>query len=103
LIALTAPAAGARTSSVTIVTPGSSRDSPCLPTLAHTVPNGPQWAHETKHDGFQFICRRDGDAPRRSSDDSQARHGPPDECGRFGMRGLDVGYLNYACRHQLVA
>jgi bifunctional non-homologous end joining protein LigD len=21
------------------------------------VPNGPQWVHEIKHDGFRFICR----------------------------------------------
>jgi bifunctional non-homologous end joining protein LigD len=24
------------------------------------VPTGTQWAHEIKHDGFRFICRRDG-------------------------------------------
>jgi bifunctional non-homologous end joining protein LigD len=32
---------------------------PCLPTLADTVPSGPLWVHEIKHDGFRFICRRD--------------------------------------------
>ena len=37
---------------------------PCLPTLAQTVPAGPQWVHEIKHDGFRFICRRDGDRVR---------------------------------------
>jgi len=37
---------------------------PCLPTLARTVPNGPKWAYEIKHDGFRFICRRDGDRVR---------------------------------------
>ena len=37
---------------------------PCLPTLADTVPTGPQWAYGTKHDGFRFICRRDGDRVR---------------------------------------
>src|SRR5262245_16004799 len=37
---------------------------PCLPTLARTVPTGPQWVHEIKHDGFRFICRRDGDRVR---------------------------------------
>jgi bifunctional non-homologous end joining protein LigD len=30
---------------------------PCLPTLGHTVPSGPQWAHEIQHDGYRFICR----------------------------------------------
>jgi len=37
---------------------------PCLPTLAEAVPSGPQWVHEIKHDGFRFICRRDGDRLR---------------------------------------
>jgi bifunctional non-homologous end joining protein LigD len=37
---------------------------PCLPTLGQTVPTGPQWAYEIKHDGFRFICRRDGDSVR---------------------------------------
>jgi bifunctional non-homologous end joining protein LigD len=37
---------------------------PCLPTLADTVPAGPQWAYEIKHDGYRFICRRDGDRVR---------------------------------------
>jgi bifunctional non-homologous end joining protein LigD len=37
---------------------------PCLPTLGHTVPTGPQWAYEIKHDGLRFICRRDGDRVR---------------------------------------
>jgi ATP-dependent DNA ligase len=33
---------------------------PCLPTNGRTVPDGPQWAYEIKHDGFRFVCRRDG-------------------------------------------
>ena len=37
---------------------------PCLPTLGHSVPTGSQWAYEIKHDGFRFICRRDGDRVR---------------------------------------
>ena len=37
---------------------------PCLPTLADTVPSGPQWAYEIKHDGYRFICRRDGERVR---------------------------------------
>jgi bifunctional non-homologous end joining protein LigD len=37
---------------------------PCLPTNARTVPTGPQWAYEIKHDGFRFICRRDGERVR---------------------------------------
>src|SRR5262245_13577922 len=31
---------------------------------AREVPAGPQWAHEIKHDGYRFICRRDGDRVR---------------------------------------
>jgi ATP-dependent DNA ligase len=37
-----------------------------LPTLGSAVPRGPKWAYEIKHDGFRFICRRDGDRVRRS-------------------------------------
>src|SRR5262245_8966175 len=37
---------------------------PCLPTLAATAPSGGQWAYEIKHDGFRFICRREGDEVR---------------------------------------
>jgi bifunctional non-homologous end joining protein LigD len=31
---------------------------PCLPTIGRTVPTGPQWAYEIKHDGFRFLCVR---------------------------------------------
>jgi ATP dependent DNA ligase-like protein len=37
---------------------------PCLPTPAPTVPGGPRWAYEVKHDGFRFLYRRDGDRVR---------------------------------------
>jgi bifunctional non-homologous end joining protein LigD len=37
---------------------------PCLPTLGHTVPVGPRWAYEIKHDGYRFICRREGNRIR---------------------------------------
>ena len=43
---------------------------PCLPTLSRTVPDGPRWAFEVKHDGYRFIARRDGDRVRVFS-----RHG----------------------------
>ena len=41
--------------------------APCLPTNARTVPTGAAWAYEIKHDGFRFICRRDGDRVRVNS------------------------------------
>jgi ATP-dependent DNA ligase len=37
---------------------------PCFPTNGRAVPIGPQWAYEIKHDGFRFICRRDGERVR---------------------------------------
>ena len=37
---------------------------PCLPTHGRSVPTGPQWAYEIKHDGYRFICRRDGERVR---------------------------------------
>jgi bifunctional non-homologous end joining protein LigD len=37
---------------------------PCLPTSARSVPSGPQWAYEVKHDGFRFVCWRACDRVR---------------------------------------
>jgi bifunctional non-homologous end joining protein LigD len=37
---------------------------PCLPIVAATVPVGPEWLHELKHDGFRLIITRDGDRVR---------------------------------------
>ena len=37
---------------------------PCLPIAARAAPDGPQWAYEIKHDGFRFVCRRDGERVR---------------------------------------
>jgi ATP dependent DNA ligase domain len=33
-------------------------------TVGHTVAVGPQWAYQIKHDGYRFICRREGDRVR---------------------------------------
>jgi bifunctional non-homologous end joining protein LigD len=32
--------------------------------LARAVPTERQWVYEIKHDGFRFICRRNGDGVR---------------------------------------
>jgi bifunctional non-homologous end joining protein LigD len=37
---------------------------PCLPTIGRSVPSGPEWAYEIKHDGFRFVCRRELDRVR---------------------------------------
>ena len=37
---------------------------PCLPTISRTVPSGPQWAYEIKHDGFRFLAVRQGKRAR---------------------------------------
>src|SRR3954466_9715102 len=37
---------------------------PCQPTLSHTVPTGPEWVHEIKHDGFRLVARKDGEKVR---------------------------------------
>src|SRR4051794_41914257 len=34
---------------------------PALLTPAKTVPTGPGWIHELKHDGIRLIARKDGD------------------------------------------
>jgi bifunctional non-homologous end joining protein LigD len=38
--------------------------APCIPTLAHEPPSGPDWVHEIKQDGYRLIVRRDGKAVR---------------------------------------
>jgi ATP-dependent DNA ligase len=37
---------------------------PCLPTISRTVPSGPGWAFEIKHDGFRFLAMRQGERVR---------------------------------------
>jgi bifunctional non-homologous end joining protein LigD len=37
---------------------------PCLPINGRRVPTGAAWSFEIKHDGFRFVCRRDGDRVR---------------------------------------
>src|SRR5687767_12142441 len=37
---------------------------PCQPTLADTVPTGPQWAHEIKYDGFRILAQKQGNYVR---------------------------------------
>jgi ATP-dependent DNA ligase len=36
----------------------------CLPTRSTTVPNGPDWLHEIKYDGYRLRLERDGDRVR---------------------------------------
>ena len=31
---------------------------PCQPTLSDTVPSGPLWLHEIKHDGYRILARK---------------------------------------------
>ena len=37
---------------------------PCIPTRGKTVPVGPDWIHEIKHDGYRLIVQRAGDRVR---------------------------------------
>jgi len=36
----------------------------CIPTKSPTVPHGPEWLHEIKHDGFRIRVERDRDRVR---------------------------------------
>ena len=36
----------------------------CLPTRAVSVPDGPDWLHEIKYDGYRLRLERDGDRVR---------------------------------------
>jgi hypothetical protein len=37
---------------------------PFQPTLSDTVPSGPLWLHEIKHDGYRILARKEGDRVR---------------------------------------
>jgi bifunctional non-homologous end joining protein LigD len=37
---------------------------PCLPRRAQKPPDGPDWIHEIKHDGFRIMARREADRVR---------------------------------------
>jgi hypothetical protein len=39
---------------LSISSPPAGFIEPCLPTLAHAVPDGSRWAFEIIHDGFRF-------------------------------------------------
>ena len=36
----------------------------CLPTKSIVVPDGPDWLHEVKYDGYRLRVERDGDRVR---------------------------------------
>ena len=44
---------------LTRTTPPSGFIEPCLPSTAEHPPNGANWVHEIKHDGFRLMARRD--------------------------------------------
>ena len=62
---------------------------PCLPTGSRTAPTGPQWAYEIKHDGFRFICHRDGAALRTLPVRSVILDGEGVICGPDGVSNFD--------------
>jgi bifunctional non-homologous end joining protein LigD len=50
---------------------------PCIPTRGTSVPAGPDWLHEIKHDGYRLIVQRDGARVRlltRNGHDWTARY-----------------------------
>ena len=36
----------------------------CIPTRSTIVPDGPDWLHEVKYDGYRLRLERDGDRVR---------------------------------------
>jgi bifunctional non-homologous end joining protein LigD len=36
----------------------------CLPTRSTSVPDGPEWLHEVKYDGYRLRLERDGERVR---------------------------------------
>jgi bifunctional non-homologous end joining protein LigD len=43
------------------VIPAQGFVPPCLPTAGTRVPDGPNWVHEIKHDGYRLMVRRTAD------------------------------------------
>ena len=60
---------------------------PCLPSPAKQPPDGPDWLHEIKHDGFRILARRDSAGVRLIS-----RHGH-DFTSRFPLAAAAVAAL----------
>ena len=46
------------------VIPAPGFIAPALPTVARSVPEGPLWVHEIKHDGYRLLVRKLGDQVR---------------------------------------
>jgi bifunctional non-homologous end joining protein LigD len=65
------------------------------------VPSGPLWVHEIKHDGFRFICRRDGDRvrvfSRRGNDYTDRVPRIVDTFARLPARSVTLDREGVAC------
>jgi bifunctional non-homologous end joining protein LigD len=61
---------------------------PCLPSPAKRPPDGPDWLHEIKHDGFRILARRDSAGVRLII----SRHGH-DFTSRFPLAAAAVAAL----------
>jgi hypothetical protein len=66
---------------LSISSPPAGFIEPCLPTLAHAVPDGSRWAFEIIHDGFRFSPgatgpRAGGACPLRSESDQGVQCAP---------------------------
>ena len=74
---------------------------PCLPTLGQTVPSGPQWVHEIKHDGYRFICRMEGNRvrvfSRRGNDYTDRVPGIVDTLARLPASSVTLDGEGVAC------
>jgi ATP-dependent DNA ligase len=57
---------------------------PCQPTLSDTVPSGPLWLHEIKHDGYRILARKDGNWVRLSSRNGRGLE-PTVQSGQTGL------------------
>jgi ATP-dependent DNA ligase len=55
---------------------GTGFVEPCLPSPAKTTPAGPDWLHETKHDGFHILARRDAKGVRLITRNGHAPYFP---------------------------
>jgi len=76
---------------------------PCLPTLGRALPTGPQWAFEIKHDGFRFICWRDGERvrvySRRGTDYTDRVPAIAEALIALRVRSVTIDGEGVVCRH----
>ncbi len=74
---------------------------PCLPTNGRAVPSGPEWVYEIKHDGYRFICHREGDRvrvfSRRGNDHTERAPGIAEALMALKVKSITIDGEGVVC------